>query len=145
MTKREVAIEVLKNQINKPYKWGGNDPLEGYDCSGLVVEMLQSVGIIGRNEDYTADDMFRKFPDTDILEPGTLVFWDWDGDGKMDHVEVIALIDDDGQLYTIGSSGGTYATNSPEQASRDDAYIKLRPLMPDHAQAVNPFEGAERK
>jgi len=28
------------------YLWGGDDPLAGFDCSGFVIEILKSVGIL---------------------------------------------------------------------------------------------------
>lgn len=139
MTKRDIALEVLKNQVDKPYKWGGNDPMEGFDCSGLVVEMLKSVGILGRNDDMTAHMLAQKFNDTDILEPGNLVFYDWDGDGRIDHVEIIVAIDEAGELYTIGASGGGSNTNTEADARAQDAYIKIRPLQSGYKKVVDPF------
>lgn len=32
----EVAIHRLEQQLGKPYLWGGTDPDEGFDCSGLI-------------------------------------------------------------------------------------------------------------
>ncbi|WP_299878791.1 C40 family peptidase [uncultured Cocleimonas sp.] len=30
------ALQVAKKQINKRYKWGGDNPKKGFDCSGLI-------------------------------------------------------------------------------------------------------------
>ena len=30
--------------LHKPYIWGGDNPAKGVDCSGLVIEILKSMG-----------------------------------------------------------------------------------------------------
>ena len=52
MDKRELFVDVLWNYLGTWYSWGGDDP-EGFDCSGLVVEGLKSVGMIPRGGDAT--------------------------------------------------------------------------------------------
>lgn len=142
MTKRELAVEALKMHLGLPYKWGGNDPLSGFDCSGLMVEVLQTVGKLASTSDYTAHGLSKKYPETDILQPGVMVFWDWNKDGRIDHVEMIALIDEDGEVYTVGASGGDSTTVSQERAIISDAYVKLRPLVGGYIAARDPFESS---
>jgi len=58
------------------YKWGGDDP-SGFDCSGLVIEVLKSVGVLPRVGDWTADDLYRRFEEHKVKTPeaGCLAFW----------------------------------------------------------------------
>jgi len=139
MTKRELAVEALKMHMGLPYKWGGNDPLEGFDCSGLMVEVLQTVGLMKRGSDDTADGLSRMFNQTEVFQPGVMVYWDWNRDGKIDHVEMIAHVDDDGEIYTVGASGGDNSTGSVQAAIMADAYVKMRPLVGGHVLANDPF------
>jgi cell wall-associated NlpC family hydrolase len=44
--------------LNVPYKWGGNN-VDGLDCSGLVVRVLQDLKLIGMGEDYTAQGLYN--------------------------------------------------------------------------------------
>lgn len=139
MTKRDIAVDLLKKFLGLPYKWGGNDTIGGFDCSGLVIEVLQSTGIMPRKEDHTADGLSKLYPETEILQAGVLVFYDWNKDGVMEHVEMVALVDDDGEVFTIGASGGGNATTTPQRASEANAYIKLRPILQGYAKAVDPY------
>lgn len=139
MKKREIAVEVLKQNLGIPYKWGGNDPMEGFDCSGLVIEALQSAGKFDRKADTTAHGLSSMFPETEILQAGVLVFYDWNKDGRADHVEMVALVDDDGEVYTIGASGGDSSTTTLNSAITGNAYVKMRPLLQGYTKAVDPF------
>lgn len=140
MKKIELALNRASDLMDLPYRWGGNDPMEGFDCSGLIIEILQSVGLFPRDKDTTAHGLSLLYPETDILEPGVLVFYDWNGDNRMDHVEMIVSIDSDGGLYTIGASDGGEKTVNLINAQIHNAYVKIRPLRDGYIKAVNPFE-----
>src|SRR3972149_4205227 len=58
---RNKAVEYLQRFIGLPYLWGGDDPMSGFDCSGLIVEILQAVGILPHGSDFTADALYEKF------------------------------------------------------------------------------------
>jgi hypothetical protein len=140
MKKLDLALDSAKRLINLPYRWGGNDPMEGFDCSGLVIEILQSAGLFPRNKDTTAHGLSLLFPETEVIGPGVLVFYDWNSDKRFDHVEMVIAIDEDGELYTIGASDGDDRTTTVTNAQMQDAYVKIRPLRGGYTKAVNPFE-----
>jgi hypothetical protein len=139
MHARDIAIEVLKNAVGLPYKWGGDDPMGGFDCSGLVIEALKSSGMMKEQLDYTADALSRAYPETEIFRAGVLVFWDWNKDGIIDHVEMIAFEDEDGNFYTVGAVGGGPATITNMDAQKMNAYVKIRPLRAGYKRACDPF------
>ena len=102
---RAAAVEYLQQllQMALPYMWGGDDPIYGYDCSGDIVEVLQSVGKMKHGSDATADGLYLFYKSRVIdpvsAGPGCLVFWL--KSGKATHVEM--MIND---WQTIGASGG---------------------------------------
>jgi len=128
---RELALKILWLNWGKPYRWGGDDP-SSFDCSGLVIEVLQSVGIFPRGQDATADGLRKIYrmsvvSNHDDAQPGDLVFFmSADGDRAI-HVETIVK-NIDGDLYSFGASGGGSRTLTPEQAWAQNAYAKVRPV-----------------
>lgn len=121
------------SHLGRPYRWGGDNPMDGFDCSGLVIEILKSVGILPRNGDWTARGLKRLFPRTDRRAFGVLVFWG----SPAHHVEF--LLD---AHHSLGASGGTSSTVDLDAAIAADAYIKVRPFATRGGISgfVDPFE-----
>lgn len=120
------AIEYIKHFIGKWYKWGGDDP-SGFDCSGVGVEFLKSVGKMARKSDANSRMLYEMFPKVAKPGPGVLAFWgDKEAPHTIRHVE-ICLND----WQTIGASGGGSKTLTEEDAIRDNAFIKVRPIERD--------------
>lgn len=124
--------------IGTPYKWGGNDPMAGFDCSGFCIEVLKGVGILSRHGDWTAQDLYTLFREKRTTEPeeGCLVFWSGRSTSSIIHVEY--CIDD---KCSLGASGGGSRTVTVQDAIEQDAYIKMRPFAsrPNIAGFVDPF------
>jgi cell wall-associated NlpC family hydrolase len=120
---RATAVDYLKHFIGLPYLWRGDDPLAGFDCSGIINEVLQAVGLTPHRSDFSAAGLYEKFKDGAMAAGyrGCLVFW-LDG-SRVVHVEM--MVDD---LHTVGASGGGSATLTPADAIRQNAYVKMRPL-----------------
>lgn len=121
---RNRAVLYLEKWIGHFYLWSGDDP-SGFDCSGLIVEVLQSVGLIKHKSDYSADMLYRKYKDRSREQghKGCLLFWLNNMQTKAVHVEM--QIDD---FHTIGASGGGSKTKTIADAIRDNAFVKMRPL-----------------
>jgi cell wall-associated NlpC family hydrolase len=121
---RELFLKIAWSYLGKPYVWGGDDPLQGFDCSGFVIECLKSVGVLPRKGDWTAHmlrDHFYHYSGRDP-KPGDLVFWQ-NNNGKIIHVEICL----DTRL-SIGASGGGSRTRTIEDAIKQNAFIKIRPF-----------------
>lgn len=137
MNKVQLAEAIAMKFLGKPYFWGGDDPVQGFDCSGFVIEILKSVGKLPRKGDWTASALLQYFTDyvTENPEKGCLVFWQ-NNEGKIIHVEF--CLDD---TLAIGASGGGRHNDSVEEAIKKNAYIKIRPFRSRSGIAgyVNPF------
>ena len=143
-TLRAAALFVWESYLNVPYRWGGDDPLDGVDCSGLALEGLKAVGLAPRELDTTADGLLRqtfkdKTPVTTEgqLRPGMLVFWA-NPNGAIRHVEIVWATFPD-RVLTIGASGGGSATVDRAAAVKQNAYVKIRRITPGWLCAVDPF------
>ena len=44
--RKNMAFEIAWHLLGTPYRWGGDDPILGFDCSGFIVEILKSVGVL---------------------------------------------------------------------------------------------------
>lgn len=136
---RTKAVWYLCRWIGTPYLWGGDD-FSGWDCSGLAIEMLKSVGILPHDFDDTAHGLYLRFKNKKVETPyqGCLVFWL--KDGKAIHVEIV--IDD---YHTVGASGGGSRTMTREDAVKHNAFVKMRPVgyRGDAYKICDPFMAKE--
>lgn len=130
MTPKQVTITTALSYLGRPYVWGGDDPIDGFDCSGLVIECLKSAGALPRSGDWTAAQLYERFRRTTEPGEGFLVFY---GD-PINHVEL--CLD---ETFSIGASGGGSETTTRENAIRQNAYIKIRPIRPGAFGFVDPF------
>ena len=140
MTPRDVALAIAERLLFHPYLWGGDDPMAGFDCSGFVIEVLKSAGVLPRDGDWTAEGLRQRFLDAarTTLQPGDLVFWPNATKTTAIHVEMVWRVLGP-TAFTIGSSGGGSKTNTLHDAIRQNAYIKVRPVRAGWFYAVDPF------
>ncbi|OXI34908.1 hydrolase Nlp/P60 [Burkholderia sp. AU16741] len=121
----EISIQAM-SLVGVPYRWGGNTPTSGFDCSGLVRY------VIGRATDVnlprtTADMSGRGVSvEPDEIAPGDLIFFNTTG-RPHSHVGIYV-----GKLRFVNapSTGGTvrldYLTN-PYWAKRFDGIRRVAP------------------
>lgn len=129
----EIALRVAWKFVGTFYRWGGDDP-SGFDCSGLAIEILKSVGFVPRNYDSTAQGIYNKFRDKEVSEPSAGCFIFWSVNGKIVHIEFCI-----NETHTIGASGGGSSTTSIEAAEKQNAYVKVRPIREGYSNIINPF------
>lgn len=98
--------------------------MRGFDCSGFVIEILKSVGVLPRAGDWAATGLLQMFNDemVDVPFEGCLVFWEnrW---GSIVHVEY--CLD---ERFAIGASGGGSGTTNRDVAISKNAFVKIRPI-----------------
>lgn len=83
----EKAINLLKDQVGKPYVWGGNGP-ESFDCSGLVRYIYKNA--LGKDLPRVSYEQSKvgQAVDKSDLQVGDLVFFDTMNKGRVSHVGI---------------------------------------------------------
>jgi cell wall-associated NlpC family hydrolase len=103
-TKGQRAARIAVEVVGVPYRWGGESPASGFDCSGLVRWAYGRVGIDLPHNSYALYSVGRRVP-RDDLEAGDVLFFEglghvglYLGEGRMVHapqtgrnVEVVRL------------------------------------------------------
>jgi cell wall-associated NlpC family hydrolase len=122
--KVDLFQKFMLSYLNIPYIFGGKNPLQGEDCSGLVCEFLKALGKIKTNDELGSQqlhDLFR--PMTVAGEPriGSLAFYGTD-ERHIDHV--VMFIDDN---FVIEAGHGTSDTLTKGIATQRGAFSRMRP------------------
>ena len=118
------------------YRWGGDDPLAGYDCSGFAQELLAAFGADppGDQTAHALQEWCKKNKFIPKKGPGCLAFY-----GKPDRVTHVGVMLSEEIMIEAG--GGGSRTTSTAAAIQQNAYIRLRPLnrRRDLVALYNPF------
>jgi NlpC/P60 family protein len=125
--REEISIQAM-SLVGVPYRWGGNTPDAGFDCSGLVHYVVQRAASV--NLPRTTADMSSRGTsiDPDEIAAGDLVFFNTTG-RPHSHVGIYV-----GKLRFVNapSTGGTvrldYLTN-PYWAKRFDGIRRVAPPL----------------
>lgn len=121
----DVAMDIAKKWLGVPYRWGGKTS-EGIDCSGFIIEILQSVDKLPRYIDMTAADLFKKYQSVDYPSKGCLVFYYNPARTRVIHIEMCLNAD-----LTIGAvieSGIGSKIKTLKDAIKHNAFVKIRPF-----------------
>ena len=113
-TPGEKVVSIATEYLGVPYRFGGDSPKKGFDCSGLVFFSFDQMGV---RVPRTAEDQ-RKAAERvqrDDLEPGDVVFFR-SSKGRVDHVGIYA---GEGRFIHAPNSGKVVS-----YASLDDPYYR---------------------
>lgn len=131
------AVAYAMAFLGRPYKWGGENPITGWDCSGFVQEILASVGYDPKG-DQTAQGLYNYFSaqyHISVPRKGSLAFY-----GQSENeIKHIAMCVNDTQV--IEAAGGNSKTKTIHDAALDNAFVRVRPLMyrSDYLQSLFTF------
>jgi len=129
------ALKLAEHYIGIRYKWAGKTPA-GFDCSGLVCELLQSVGLLPDKTTLSSRGLYAKYKDRTVDTPhaGCLLFY---GRSKITHV-AIAL---DNELM-IEAGGGDSRTKQLVDAILRRAFVRRRRInrRSDLVAVCDPFQ-----
>lgn len=131
----QILLAYAMQFVGKPYGWGKEGPSQ-FDCSGLVQELLRSVGMDPPG-DQTAQTLYDHFEKKGTWEKhgaGALVFY---GKSHTQITHVAMMVDN---YRVIEAGGGGSKTLTEADAERDKAYVRIRLLThrPDKIAVIKP-------
>lgn len=118
------AVKYAHSFIGIRYRWGGNNPISGFDCSGLCCEILKAFGILQYSQDLSAQDLaafcLKAYGAGEIKE-GSILFF-----GKEKQVTHVGIAIDG--KFMIESGGGDSTVVNQEMADIKNAFVRIRPI-----------------
>ena len=119
----DLLIEYALGFVGRPYIWGGSG-LPGFDCSGLVQELLKFLGACPPG-DSTAQGLFDHFEANarqNSFTCGALAFF---GE-SVTRITHVGMLLNSNQMIEAG--GGNSTCTSPEMAAKLNAFVRIRPI-----------------
>ena len=119
-----------------PYRYGGNTPDSGFDCSGLIGYVYRNAA--GIQLPRTTGELINlRVPAVarNDLQSGDLVFFATGGGGRVSHAGIYV---GDGRFVHAPSSGGTVRLDSLGQAYWQKSYLGARRVLAGAALAQRP-------
>lgn len=126
-----VAEDVLFRAIGlvgTPYRWGGNTPDSGFDCSGLISYVYrESAGIQLPRTTAAMSEMKVPRVKREQLRSGDLVFFATDGGRRVSHAGIYV---GEGRFVHAPRTGGTVRLDHLSNSYWQKAYLDARRVMP---------------
>jgi cell wall-associated NlpC family hydrolase len=117
--------DVAMGMVGTRYRYGGTDPLEGFDCSGLVYYAYEQAGY---RVPRTSQELFRAARKIAIgdADPGDLMFFQ--DQTKLSHVGIYL---GDGRFVHAPATGQNVAVGSLESPYYLEHLVAVGRLLPD--------------
>ncbi|WP_368894608.1 C40 family peptidase [Kluyvera ascorbata] len=127
----EVAIHRLEQQLGKPYVWGGVNPDQGFDCSGLIFYAYNK--ILAAKLPRTANEMYHYRRATIVanndLRRGDLLFFHIHSKELADHMGVYL---GNGDFIESPRTGETIRVSHLADMFWQDHYLGARRILTEN-------------
>ena len=122
--------------VGTPYRWGGNTPDSGFDCSGLISFVYRDAAGIALPRS-TREMIVMRSPDVDQshLQSGDLVFFATSGGSQVSHAGIYV---GEGRFVHAPSSGGTVKLDYLNKPYWQKAYLNAMRVLQPGQLARNP-------
>ena len=133
-----IAADVLFRAlglVGTPYRWGGNTPDSGFDCSGLIKYVYNDAA--GISLPRTTREMIVMRAQSigqDKLQTGDLLFFATNGGSQVSHAGIYV---GEGRFVHAPATGGTVKLDSLNKAYWQKAYLNAKRVLPGNL-ARNP-------
>ena len=122
----DLLIQYAMQFVGVPYKWNGKNPMDGFDCSGLIQELLTSMGIYFMGPQsaqmlYKAIASSASTRQLSLAQAGALIFYG----GGPDQIHHVAMMIDNYRMIEAGGGGPNVIDKTT--ASQSNAFVKIRP------------------
>ena len=117
--------------VGTPYRWGGNTPDSGFDCSGLIGYVYRDAAGISLPR-TTSEMIGMQAPSVgkDSLQTGDVIFFATNGGSQVSHAGIYV---GEGRFVHAPATGGTVKLGSLSKACWQRAYLSAkRVLQPEH-------------
>ncbi|KAF0865334.1 C40 family peptidase [Pseudomonas sp. LD120] len=122
--------------VGTPYRWGGNTPDTGFDCSGLIAYVYRDVaGIALPRSTREMISMQAQSVGKNALQTGDLIFFATNGGSQVSHAGIYV---GEGRFVHAPATGGTVKLDSLSKAYWQKAYLSAKRVLPPEHLARNP-------
>jgi len=126
-----VAADVLFRAlglVGTPYRWGGNTPDSGFDCSGLIKYVYNDAAGISLPRTTREMIVMRvQSVGKDKLQTGDLLFFATSGGSRVSHAGIYV---GEGRFVHAPATGGTVKLDSLNKAYWQRAYLNAKRVLP---------------
>ena len=122
--------------VGTPYRWGGNTPDSGFDCSGLIGFVYRDAAGISLPR-TTRELIVMRAQDVreDALQTGDLLFFATGGGSQVSHAGIYV---GEGRFVHAPQTGGTVKLDTLSKAYWQNAYLSAKRVLPAGQLARNP-------
>lgn len=115
--------------VGTPYRWGGNTPDSGFDCSGLIGYVYRDAAGISLPRS-TRELITMRAPSIgiDALQSGDLVFFATNGGGQVSHAGIYV---GEGRFVHAPRTGGTVRLDSLSNSYWQRSYLSAKRVIFD--------------
>lgn len=122
---RSPVVAAARSLTGAPYKWGGESPQSGFDCSGLAWWAYRQVGVDLPRVSYDQYEAGRPVGRRDI-RPGDLLFFRLRGNPKNMHVGIAT---DKGTFIHSPSEGGRVREEALDTPYWRERFVGARRIL----------------
>jgi cell wall-associated NlpC family hydrolase len=125
----DVLIRAL-GLVGTPYRWGGNTPDSGFDCSGLIGYVYHAAGVVLPRSTREMVNMRAPEVNQKALQSGDLIFF---ATGRGSQVTHAAIYVGEGRFVHAPATGGTVKLDYLAKPYWQKRYLSAkRILQADH-------------